>query len=125
MLMRANSGRSFGVTFVQVFPPSRVSCTYPSSLPVQITFASCCDGAIVKIVAYVSTPVWSFVIGPPDGPSVFGSCRVRSGLILVQLFPSVVLAQRCCEPTYSVFGPFREYTIGNVHWKRSLMSPDE
>jgi hypothetical protein len=42
---------------------------------------------MVKIVAYVSTPVWSSVIGPPLGPSVRGSWRVRSGLIVCHDWP--------------------------------------
>ena len=46
--MRAKSGRSGGVTFSQFLPPSRVTCTKPSSDPVQITLPSCGDGAIVK-----------------------------------------------------------------------------
>src|SRR5690606_11611744 len=124
-LMRANSGVPGGVTFVQFAPPSRVTCTRPSSEPTQIVPASWYDGAMVKITAYVSTPVWSFVMGPPDGPIVFGSCRVRSGLMRSQVWPSFVVFHRCCEPTYSTFGPVREYTIGNVHWKRSRISDDE
>ena len=51
MLMRANFGSPAGVTFVHVFPPSRVTCASPSSEPVQITAASSGDGATVKIVA--------------------------------------------------------------------------
>ena len=34
---------------------------------------------MAKTVAYVSTPVWSLVMGPPDAPIVDGSWRVRSG----------------------------------------------
>ncbi len=91
------SGRSGGVTSVQLPPPSRVTWTRPSSEPAQITFGSWYDGASVKIVAYVSTPVWSFVMGPPDGPVVSGSARVRSGLIRSQLWPSLSVRQTCCE----------------------------
>ena len=36
--------------FVHVFPPSRVSCKLPSSVPTQITFLSKGLGAIAKIV---------------------------------------------------------------------------
>src|ERR1041385_7824459 len=97
--MRAKSGRPGGVTVFQFAPPSRVTATTPSSDPVQMTLPSFGDGAIVKTVAYVSTPVLSFVIGPPDDPIVFGSCRVRSGLIFVQLWPSFVDFHTCCEPT--------------------------
>ena len=75
-------------------------------------------------MAYVSTPVLSFVIGPPDAPIVFGSWRVRSGLILVQLCPSFVDFHTCWDPTYSVDGSVGAITIGNVHWKRSAISAD-
>ena len=87
-----------------------------------MVWPSCGDGAIVNTVAYVSTPVWSSVMGPPDGPIVDGSCRVRSGLIRSQLCPSFVVFQTCCEPTYSTRGSVGENTMGNVHWKRSVMS---
>ena len=48
------------------------------------------DGAMAKMVAYVSTPVWSRVMGPPEGPMVDGSARVRSGLTTSQVAPSSV-----------------------------------
>ena len=48
---RPNSGIPGGVTFVHVPPPSRVTCTSPSSDPVQITFTSVRPGATAKIVA--------------------------------------------------------------------------
>jgi len=71
--IRLNSGKSGGVMFVQFFPASLVTCARPSSDPTQMVLASRRDGATVKIVGYVSTPVWSNAIGPPDGPIVFGS----------------------------------------------------
>src|SRR5437867_9961000 len=102
-----------------------------------MTLASRADGAMLNTVAYVSTPVLSSVIGPPEAPMVFGSWRVRSGLIFVQLCPSFVDFQTCCEPTYRTgteVGPALKppisvpdsgaRTIGNVHWKRSTMSAD-
>src|SRR5258708_38737617 len=97
--MRAKSPSAFGVTFFQLVPPLRVTWTYPSSEPDQMTLPSFADGAIVNTVAYVSTPVLSFVIGPPEAPIVFGSCRVRSGLIFSQLCPSFVDFHTCCDPT--------------------------
>src|SRR5204862_3426444 len=86
--MRAHSGSPGGVTFFQVFPPSRVTCISPSSEPAQITPAVRGDSAMVKTVAKYSTDVWSLVIGPPEGPSVRGSWRVRSGLIGLKVCPS-------------------------------------
>ena len=50
MLTSAPSGRSFGVTFCHVLPPSRVTCTRPSSVPTQISCESLGLGATVKIV---------------------------------------------------------------------------
>src|SRR5947209_5070920 len=101
-LTRPRSGMSFGVTVLHVLPPSFVTLTTPSSLPVQITLVVRLDGAIEKITAYTSGPFMSRVIGPPDGPMVLGSWRVRSGLMRSQLWPPFVVLHRCCEPVYSV-----------------------
>ena len=70
----------------------------PSSDPVQMSPRSRALGAMVKTVEYVSTPVWSRVIGPPEGPSVAGSARVRSGEMRCQLCPSLVVFHTCCVP---------------------------
>ena len=50
-LIRENSGISFGVTFFQLLPPSRVMNTYPSSEPVQMRLPSFGDGAMLNTVA--------------------------------------------------------------------------
>jgi hypothetical protein len=50
-LIRAKSPTPAGVTFFQLVPPLRVTCTYPSSDPAQIRLASFGDGAIVNTVA--------------------------------------------------------------------------
>jgi hypothetical protein len=42
---------SFGVTLLQVFPPSRVTWTSPSSEPAHNTFTSLRPGASEKTVA--------------------------------------------------------------------------
>ena len=104
VLMRTKSGASRGVTSSQPAPPSRVTCTSPSSDPTQITSASWYEGAMAKTVAYVSTPVWSLVSGPPDGPIVDGSARVKSGLICSQDAPSLVVFQTFCVPVYRTSG---------------------
>src|SRR2546425_11720787 len=114
-LMREKPGMSFGVTFFQFFAPSRVMNTYPSSEPVQMRLPSFGEGAIVNTVPYVSTPVSSRVIGPPESPIVDGSCRVRSGLMRVQPWPPFVVFHTCCDPTYSVPESVGEDTIGKVH----------
>src|SRR6185503_4416081 len=66
----------------------------------------------------------SFVIGPPDGPIVFGSWRVRSPLIAVHVFAPSVVFQTRCEPTYSDRLSTGEKTMGYVHCQRSLMTAD-
>src|SRR6185503_12687788 len=55
----------FAVRFFQVFPPSRVNCTFPSSVPTQIKFESLGDSQIEKIVVCISADELSTVI-PPD-----------------------------------------------------------
>ena len=58
-------------------------------------------------------------MGPPESPSVFGSARVKSGLIASQLRPSLVVRQRCRDDVYKMPGSSGENTIGNVHCQRS------
>src|ERR1039458_6680533 len=68
---RPNSGMSFGVTFVQVVPPSFVTCTNPSSDPAQMTLVVRFDGAIEKMTPYTSGPFMWRVMGTSDGPLGF------------------------------------------------------
>ncbi len=79
MLTVAHSGSPAmaPVTLVQVFPPSRVTWTRPSSLPAQMTPFCFGDSAIAKTVPYTSTPVLSPVIGPPA--HFCFACRCGSG----------------------------------------------
>src|ERR1051326_8237117 len=124
MEIRVHSGRSFGVTLVQL-APAAWTYTMPSSEPVQIVPFSTGDSAMVKTVPSYSTLVWSLVMGPPEGPRVAGSWRVRSGEIACQLEPSSVDLKTTFAPAYSVFGSWGESTIGKVHWNRYLRSPAE
>ncbi len=71
----------FFTTFVHVLPPSRVSCTLPSSVPAQITPALTGDSAIVRMVQWNSAAVLSVAISPPDDCCLLLSFVVRSGLI--------------------------------------------
>src|SRR5688500_15182740 len=123
-LTRPSSGIPGGVTLAQLRPPFRVMCTSPSSDPVQMTLASRFDGPTAKIVAYTSGPFMSPVIGPPECPIVFGSWRVRSGLIRSQLWPPLVVFQRCCDDVYSAVGSAWEKITGYVHCHRSLSALD-
>src|SRR4051812_35160093 len=124
MLTRPRSGMSLGVTLAQVFPPSLVTLMMPSSEPAQRTFVVRLDGASAKTVAYTSGPFMSRVIGPPDGPIVFGSWRVRSGLMRSQLWPPLVVLNTCCDDAYSVLPSTGEKTMGYVHCQRSLSTAD-
>src|SRR6185436_8442911 len=103
---------SFGVTFVQVLPPSRVTCTSPSSDPAQMTLTSVLPGPSENTVAYISGLFMSCVIGPPDSTIVFGSWRVRSPLILSQVWPPLVVFQTCCDEVKSRLGSTGEKMIG-------------
>jgi hypothetical protein len=51
MLTRPNSGMSFGVTLVHVFPPSRVTLTRPSSDPAHSVLTSRFDGPSANTTA--------------------------------------------------------------------------
>ena len=64
-------------------------------------------------------------MGPPEGPRVRGSLRVRSPLMMSNDWPSLVDRNSTFAPTYSTFGSCGEITIGKVHWNRSVMSMDE
>src|SRR5689334_6876562 len=110
--MRVNLAIAGGVTFVHVFPRSWVTWIKPSSEPAHITSPFSGDSASAKTVAYHSVPVMSYVIGPPAGPSVFGSCSVRSGLIGSQLSPSFVERKTLLAVVYSTRRSWLEYTIG-------------
>src|SRR5881296_2765828 len=92
----------FLMTFVHVLPPSRVTCTLPSSVPTQMTFGSSIDGAIVRIVQWNSAAVLSTVIGPPDDFCLFLSLVVRSGLMTSHDWPCVVDLNSTLPPKYTV-----------------------
>ena len=73
--------------FCQLAPPSREMWTKPSSEPAQKTPFSWGDSRNEKTVQYVSAPDASPVMSPPEGWSLSGSLRVRSGLMGSQLLP--------------------------------------
>src|SRR5579862_686156 len=82
VLMRSHSGQSPGVTFDQVFPPFRESCTNPSSVPAHNSPATSGDSASANttLVNVCANP--SDVIGPPlTGGTTLMMFRVRSGLM--------------------------------------------
>src|SRR5205814_2042812 len=71
-------------TSLHVLPPSRVTCTRPSSVPTHITLESVGARFTVRIVLYVSAPEMSYSMGPPLVTCFALSFRVRSGLRAVQ-----------------------------------------
>ena len=78
---------AFLKTLSHVFPPFRVTCTLPSSVPTQITFESSGDGAIEMIVVWNSAAVLSVTMSPPDDCCFAGSFVVKSGEITVHDVP--------------------------------------
>src|SRR5438876_11750648 len=62
--------------------------------------------------------VLSLVIGPPDGPCLLLSLRVRSGLIACQHCPSLLERNSTCAAMNRSLGLSGTTTMGNVHWKR-------
>src|SRR6185295_16937937 len=89
----------FFTKLVQVLPPSRVSCTLPSSVPTQIWFGSLGDSATVKIVVWFSALELS-IDRPPDWRCfcLAGSLVVRSGEIFTQDSPWSRLRNRNWPP---------------------------
>ena len=101
----------------------------PSSEPDHSTPACAGDSANAKIVAYHSGPYASRVIGPQYSPgsgyaydgvrsSVFGSARVRSGLMTSQLCPSSVDLCTYWDVRYSTSGSWGDVMMGYVHQNR-------
>src|SRR3989442_4302654 len=103
-----HSGSSGGVTSRQSPPPSRDTCTRPSSLPAHITPFSCGDSAKAKIVHDVSAPDASLLMGPPDVFIFSASLRVRSGLTASQLWPSSVERKTRSPHAYTTRGSWGE-----------------
>src|SRR5262249_54102435 len=93
----------FLTTFDHVLPPSRVTCTLPSSVPAQMTFGSIIDGAIARIVQWNSAAVLSTTIGPPDDFCLLLSLVERSGLITSHDWPWFVDLNRTLPPKYTVW----------------------
>ena len=82
------SPRMFATTFVHVFPPSRVTCTLPSSVPAQTTSGFLGDSEIAKIVVCISADELSTVTPPDCSCFCFsGSLVVRSGETRSHVWP--------------------------------------
>src|SRR6266487_313949 len=111
----------FAVTFVQFFPPSRVTCTTPSFVPAQIRPALSGDSAIANTTSPYSTPMLSGV-SPPEICCLLLSFRVRSGLITCQLLPPSVVMCTNWLPAYTRLWSCGEIVNGIVHTKRYFTS---
>src|SRR5437870_6376545 len=103
---------------VQVFPPSRVTWTLPSSVPTQRTLVSVGAILIVRIVLYVSAPEMSYSIGPPLVTCLLLSFFVRSGLIGVQCWPPSLVLNTTLAPSNTSSALVAETAIGDVQLKR-------
>src|SRR5271163_4594211 len=115
--MALQTDTAAGVTFCQVAPPSRVSCTAPSSVPAQITPSLTGDGAMV-----ISEPSGFFgsFFSAGFSTGLFAGVRVRSGLIFSQLVPPLVVFSTNCVPRYRTCGSWGEKTMGIFQWKRNF-----
>src|SRR5262245_13767867 len=104
--MRPHCGRPVmaAVTFVQFLPPSRVTCTTPSSVPTQLVLESTGDSDMERIAPTVSAPLRSSQIGPPLESCLVLSLRVRSGLIGVKCAPPSVEWNSTLPPKYTSLG---------------------
>src|SRR5262245_32976102 len=95
-----NAGASlmFGATFRHVLPPSRVTCTLPSSVPAQITLASRGLSAMEMMVQWNSARVLSFEMSPPLAICLDFSLVERSGLMIVHVSPRSVVLKSTLPP---------------------------
>src|SRR5687768_12905760 len=84
----------FRLTFVHVFPLSRVTCTSPSFVPTQINPFSIGDSAIPYTVPAYSTPMLS-PVRPPELTMRERSFSVRSGEMTSHDWPPFVVRCTC------------------------------
>src|SRR5262245_17348595 len=86
-----------GVTFVQLLPSSRVTCTRPLSVPTQTRPSAAGDGAIAKITPKPHALARATGTSPSQ-PLAPGTPPVRSGLITSQDPPALVERKSTCAP---------------------------
>ena len=107
-------------TFDHDFPPSRVTWTFPSSVPIQITLVSNGDGAMLNNVVWNSAAVLSVTICPPEFCCFFGSLVVRSGEITSHELPKSRDRKSTLPPKYTVPGCSGVTAIGEFQLNRYL-----
>src|SRR6185312_6780777 len=122
--MRPHSGRPCipDVTLCQLWPPSCVTWTNPSSVPTQMVLGSTGEMEMERIASKVSAPLRSRNTGPPLETCLLLSLCVRSGLTGVQFAPPSVERNRTLPPRYTSFGSVGETAMGEVQLKRYLRS---
>src|SRR6266508_4760684 len=93
------SAGTLATTFVQLLPPSRVTCTLPSSVPAQMTCALRGDSLIAYTVVFISAAELSTVTPPDSSCFCFsGSLVERSGEMRSHDCPLSRDRYRNCEP---------------------------
>ena len=107
MLMISKGFNSGIAACCQFLPPSRVTCTRPSSVPIQIRPALSGEGPIAEIAAQ------SRLVLPSGRGRIGRSGRtVRSGLMRRQLSPPSEVSRRNCAPSYKMLPFLGENTNG-------------
>src|SRR5262245_31647685 len=120
MMLMLPAGRFGGVTFAQVLPSSRVTCTSALLVPTQIVPAATGDGASDVIdppAAGAPTPV-SRSAGETSGAGPRGTTS-RSGLIVFHVCPRSMDVITYCAAMYMMCGSFGEKASGGAPPKRS------
>src|ERR1700760_158462 len=110
----ARSGMFF-VTFDQCPPPSFVTLTCPSLVPVQRMPCFTGEAAIEYNTAASYVYRLSCVM-PPESPWWLLSFNVKSGLIVFQVWPPSVVSCTYWLPTYTCFESKGEIVSGMFQW---------
>src|ERR1700734_2118043 len=103
----------FFETLTHVLPPSLVRLTWPSLLPVQMTPFCLGDGAIAISASPYSGPMLS-PVNPPDEPCLLLSLRVRSGLMICQLWPASLVSCTNWLPAHTLLWSNGSMASGKV-----------
>src|SRR6056297_3444345 len=112
----------FAVTLVQLAPPSFVSCTCPSLLPVHINPGSNLDSVMLNNTEPSKVMRLSTAM-PPEFFWCVLSFKVKSGLITCQLCPPSSLLCTYWLPTYTLCLVCGEKANGKFQCQRYFSLP--